>query len=215
MAVRKIELGEDGQAMVEFALTFPLLLTLVTLVMQFALVFNGTALVRYAAYNAARSASVHLPLNQNDGGNARVQERARTAAALSLAPVSPPVFGSIFPGSAPALDLPGLPIANRFAYAWATLLLTDGIKIQRRGDFEAGSGASSSGWGIREPVYVTVNYHFALMIPPADQALWRLGGRARDVWSFVLYGASGGRLKALRMTGKAAFIQTGHDAVRE
>ncbi len=210
MGPRKVKLGEDGQALLEFALTFPILLTLVTLIMQFALVFNGTALVRYAAYNAARSAAVHLPLNGNNGGDSAVQSKARMAAAWSMAPVSPRASGGIFGGLPGNIgNIGGLDIADRLLYAWGILTMTDGVKVQRAGDF--GSGSNSSGWSVREPVYVTVDFYFALLIPPADRVLWYFGGSAKDFTSILLYYATGGKLKTLDMKGKAVFLHTGVD----
>lgn len=205
---RRIELGEDGQAMVEFALTFPLVLTMVTLVMQFALAFNGTALVRYAAFNAVRSASVHLPLHRSNGTDATVLQKARMAAALSLAPACPKGFGGVFglpPGGVGRIG--SVDLTERLAYAYGVMAaVSDSVVLRTR-------GGGSRGWDVRDPIYAQVNFYFPLMIPPADKMLWVLGGGESDSFARGLYTLTGKRLKALRMTGRAAFTYSGFDAL--
>jgi hypothetical protein len=207
MEPRQVELGEDGQAMVEFALTFPLILTMVTLIMQFALSFNGTALVRYAAYNAARSASVHMPINGNDAYASDVQYFGRFAAALSMAPACPKGFGGLFGGPPGGTGSIGsLDITDRLGYAWGVMSVVDDAMT-----LETKDGATS-GWVVRDPVIARVNFYYPLMIPPANKLIWSLasGGQA-DGWSSAFYAMSGKQLKTIRMTGKAAFVYSGLD----
>jgi hypothetical protein len=208
MRARRIELGEDGQAMVEFALTFPLVLTMVTLIMQFALAFNGTALVRYAAYNAVRSASVYLPLNRGDANAAQVRQKARMAAALSMAPACPKGFGGVFglpPGGVGRIGT--VDLTERLAYAWGVMAaVPDSIVLQTR-------SGGTRGWEVRDPIFAEVNFYYPLTIAPADKVLFVLGGGERDAQSRAFYGMTNRRLKALRMTGKAAFTYSGFDAV--
>ncbi len=58
---RKRKLGEDGQAMVEFAITFPWVVLIVLAIMQIALMYNAKAMVDYAAFCGARCATVFVP----------------------------------------------------------------------------------------------------------------------------------------------------------
>jgi len=71
---RKSVNNESGQAMAEFVIIAITMMFTILGVLQLALVLNAYTLVRYAAYNAARSAIVH-------GGN---QDRMDEAARLSL-----------------------------------------------------------------------------------------------------------------------------------
>jgi Flp pilus assembly pilin Flp len=71
--------GEDGQALAEFTLIAITFLFVVLGVMQLALALNAYAMVRYAAYNAARAAIVH------GGDEAKMKEAAR----LSLVAIFP------------------------------------------------------------------------------------------------------------------------------
>ncbi|MCX5866454.1 MAG: pilus assembly protein [Proteobacteria bacterium] len=54
-----IRQDQAGQAMVEFAIAFPVLLLLVLAIIQLALLFNAKQVVTYAAFTAARSAAVY------------------------------------------------------------------------------------------------------------------------------------------------------------
>ena len=71
--------GEGGQAMVEFVLSAITFLFVILGVMQMALMLNAYSLVRYAAFNAARAASVH-------GGD---EDKMKEAARLSLIAIFP------------------------------------------------------------------------------------------------------------------------------
>jgi Flp pilus assembly protein TadG len=53
--------GGEGQAMIEFALAFPLQLFLTFGIMQLILIYVSTLLVNFAAYRACRAAVVVLP----------------------------------------------------------------------------------------------------------------------------------------------------------
>jgi hypothetical protein len=206
MERRKVELGEEGQAMVEFALTFPVVLTMVTLIMQFALAFNGTALVRYAAFNAVRSAAVHLPIYNGNGNDTRVLSRARLAVALSMAPVCPTGFGGSFGGTPGGIgDIGSLDLTERLAYAWGVMqLVPDSVTLRTR------SGASS-GWNVRDTIVCRVKFYFPMIVPPANQFIWLLRGGSADPVAQLISSRTRGLVKALPMTGRASFIYTGLD----
>lgn len=112
---RRRRMGEGGQAMVEFAIVFPLLLALVTTIIQFALMYNAKAMCNYAAFCCARSATVFMPRDRwipqipypVDGERNEVSwwkrwMKVQMTAAIVLAPISPgalaigqhiPIFG--------------------------------------------------------------------------------------------------------------------------
>lgn len=75
--------GEQGQAIVEFTISAITFFFVILGVIQLAMVLNAYALVRYAAYNAARAAIVHA--SDPDKRNEMMQEAAR----LSLLAVFP------------------------------------------------------------------------------------------------------------------------------
>ena len=70
---------EKGQALAEFVIVVITLLFTILGVIQLALALNAYSLVRYAAYNAARAASVH-------SGS---QEKMEDAARISLLAIFP------------------------------------------------------------------------------------------------------------------------------
>ncbi|MCK7540901.1 MAG: pilus assembly protein [Marinilabiliales bacterium] len=87
---------EDGQAMTEFILIFPLLLFITLCIMQMALVYTGRLIINYSAFTAARAAVVVIPGTmgeetenvidpEKDGGK---PNRIRDAARLACTPAS-------------------------------------------------------------------------------------------------------------------------------
>lgn len=100
--MRQRKLGEDGQAMVEFAISFPILLILVLSIIQIAIMANTSAMVNYAAFCGARSAAVFLPRYDTGGLMGFVDEgpneisyfkkyaKIHLAVAMAMTPVSPP-----------------------------------------------------------------------------------------------------------------------------
>lgn len=76
---------ENGQAIVEFAIAFPVQLLIMLSIMQLALIYVGNQVVTYSAYQAARSASVA-------GTYAEAEERAHRAAAMICSPITGPTI---------------------------------------------------------------------------------------------------------------------------
>ncbi len=88
---------EGGVAMLEFAMVFPIGLMLSLLMVQSSLLMVGNHCVNYAAYCAARSAIVMVPLDLSNnephnvvafGGASGKTERIRQAAVWAVMPVS-------------------------------------------------------------------------------------------------------------------------------
>jgi len=64
--LKDISEDEDGQALTEFILTFPLLLFITLCIMQLSLLYTARLVVNYAAFSACRAAAVIIP--QSIGG---------------------------------------------------------------------------------------------------------------------------------------------------
>ncbi len=95
---------EEGQAIVEFAIAFPIQLLIMLSIMQLALIYVGNQVVTYSAYQAARSAAVA-------GSYADAEERAHRAAALICSPITGPTIRGSNVGHGDirhaAIELPG------------------------------------------------------------------------------------------------------------
>ncbi len=96
---RRVRPGaQDGAAMIEFAMVLPILLLLSLLMAQTSLLMAGNLCVHYAAFCAARTASVTVPLDYGedeprngmalDGGDSGKLQRIRQAAIYAVMPVS-------------------------------------------------------------------------------------------------------------------------------
>jgi len=60
-SIKDIREDEDGQAMTEFILTFPILLFITLCIMQLSLIYTARLVVNYSAFSAARAAVVIIP----------------------------------------------------------------------------------------------------------------------------------------------------------
>lgn len=70
--------NEEGQAMVEFAIAFPLLLIFILGILQIGLIINACSIVNYAAFCACRAGIVH---NANDS-------QMKLAASIACTPIA-------------------------------------------------------------------------------------------------------------------------------
>lgn len=94
--VRDLNEDEDGQAMTEFILTFPLLLFITLCIMQLSLIYTARLVVNYSAFSAARAAVVVIPQNMTDEPTGTIDperdggklDKIRDAARLTCMPVS-------------------------------------------------------------------------------------------------------------------------------
>ena len=76
---------ENGQAMVEFVVVFPVVFLLCLVIMQTFLLLTARQVVNYAAYCATRSAIVFFP----ESGNTIAKKKAKRAAAIACWSISP------------------------------------------------------------------------------------------------------------------------------
>ena len=97
--LHQLKEDEDGQAMTEFILTFPLLLFITLCIMQLSLIYTARLVVNYSAFSAARAAVVFIPMTfedemaghiniKKDEGKRTKLEKIRDAARLTCMPVS-------------------------------------------------------------------------------------------------------------------------------
>ncbi|MFC1851948.1 TadE/TadG family type IV pilus assembly protein [candidate division CSSED10-310 bacterium] len=199
--MRKRKMGEDGQAMVEFAITFPILLLLVLSIIQIAIMANTAAMVNYAAFCGARTAAVFIPrydvggiLGLTDDGPNEISYfkkygKIHLAVAMALAPVSPP-FSEV------GLNIPGISffagilnglyssipsgafgdIANgfdRFTYAY---IATSGVDFGQSGVLIGDEphdldAGTGSDLANRGDITIRVKYLMNLRIPVANACL--------------------------------------------
>lgn len=199
--MRRRNMGEEGQAMVEFAITFPILLLLVLSIIQIAIMANTAAMVNYASFCGARSAAVFLPRYSTGGVTGMIDDgpnkissfkkyaKIHLAIAMALAPVSPP-FSKV------AINIPGIGIfasflsslysavpagvfgdlANgfdRFTYAYVATL---GLDFGQSGVFIGNDPHNlDSGTGKSLPdrgdITIRVKYLMNLQIPVANAVL--------------------------------------------
>lgn len=147
---RRLSMGEEGQAMLEFIFTFPYVFLMALAVLQLALMYAAQNVVDYAAFCAARSASVYVGRHQAipfdssapyEIDNGKRYGKIHLAAAFPLTVISPsltqvggrlPIVG---PGAAFVGQLIGLLPASlqgiirqvdKFAYAYAATSIIPG-----------------------------------------------------------------------------------------
>jgi Flp pilus assembly protein TadG len=157
MVNRKLKIGEDGQAMVETALAFPVLLMVMTMVMQFALIYNASNLTRYAAFCVARCASVYAT-KQGD-----LVTKCKEAASCALAPVTPPatLIGGVMTSELGSF-------IQRYAFCktiiYTFLPSSNGIVL------------STTSPSFRTDINAKVGYAFGMQIPVANKIMNKLSG---------------------------------------
>jgi len=177
---------ERGVAVVEFTLLFPIAMAIVLVMVQTALVMAGNLVVHYAAYSAARSAVVAIPMDtareyRNElalEGASDKRLRIRRAAVLALLPAagSPgeanpassesDALGDAMATISEAYDEPipgwiGGKLARKYAYA------DDEANTVIEVEPPAFPEAHDGDYGPREDIRVTVTHRLYLPVPYA------------------------------------------------
>ncbi len=81
---------ESGMAMIEFAIVFPLLFFLFLTIIQITMLYIAKQMVNYAAFYAARSATVWVPEYDPKRTDTKViQEKIERAASIACIPLAP------------------------------------------------------------------------------------------------------------------------------
>lgn len=153
---------EDGQAMAEFAIAFPLQLLIIFAIMQLAMVYVAKQVVSYASYQAARSAVVADDLND-------AYVRASRASALICSPITGPTVagsnfsvGELYSGDN-MIEVPG----------WG-LLPKSGISQRLKTHV-----SRLESYPDRGEVEVTVTHYYELTLPLVNHVFsWLVGGEA-------------------------------------
>ena len=202
MSRRRLVLGTQGQAMTEFAISFPVVLITTLILMQLALMYQAKNVVTYAAFAAARAAVVYIPSSEGgeavhsiniDGGDKI--DKIQQAAAMACIPISPrasvvldglPFVGDIISSAFSAFSsmLSAFGIAGeyvdsalqRFAYSTFATDVTL-YKADENGYVEQ-SGQVSWNWPQESDVGVLVRHRFYLAIPLVNRFIG-------DDWSIL------------------------------
>lgn len=188
----RLEDGDDsegGAALVEFAVVFPAQLFVTLALMQLSLMIVGHILVGHAAWAAARAAVVRdVPLSSGGPSGRQAQtEAARDAAALILAPISPPdaeLDSTVTVTNAPTSELPAN-LDNKLKYPSQG---KDGsFDISRKkGAYSLATIELEPGDVTGQDVYcVRVRFQFPLVIPVVNR--WFASGA-----EYLLYGVAPG-----------------------
>ena len=199
--------SETAQATLETALVLPVVLLCILGFYQLTLVCVGHSVVRYAAFEAARSASVWIPADVASDGpgtltltpGQKKRDEIVHGVRMALVAVSPKTtaISDRLPGhldaagegirgaaagrfSGVADDLPVDALADKYAYA------TMATEVEIRGlDSESGAVAD---FGPFEEVTVTVHHEYYLGVPFADRIFAGFRRRSRFAGGDVMPG---------------------------
>ncbi|MCO4768767.1 MAG: pilus assembly protein [Deltaproteobacteria bacterium] len=201
-ARRSLSLGTRGQAMTEFAISFPIVLITTLILMQLALMYQAKNVVTYAAFSAARAAIVYIPSEVGgepkhsinvDGGDK--YDKVNQAAAMACVPISPrasvvldglPFVGDIISSAFSTFSqmMSGLGIAGEYVdsalqrYAYSTFATSAALyKADESGGTEV-SGTATWDWPTESDVGVIVSHRFYLAIPLVNRFIG-------DDWSLL------------------------------
>jgi Flp pilus assembly protein TadG len=143
---------DDGAAAIPFVLALPLLITIIAIVVQYALLVSAYTVVAAAAEAAGRSAVVNLPEGNTDP--------IKRAAFMVLAPLSPKANSVDAEGQAiaDAYTQVGMTPSATFAARYTYAMQAAAVTWDNR-DFTTLAGSTA---------WVDVNYQFQLTIPWAN-----------------------------------------------
>ena len=167
--------SQRGQAFTEMILALPVATLAVCMVLQLSLDYNAKSVVEYAAYNAARTAIVHIAedsedeaANSVDTSGAKMKAIQR-AAALSILPIAP--WDDSLMGVVESLQEPSLYVASAFTsqeedtygsrFGWAnshTRVYFETYSGSGYKTMAATNGAYSFGQGGDDDIIVHVEY---------------------------------------------------------
>lgn len=187
--VRPNPLGEEAAAVLEFTLVFPLFLMIILIIWQLLLLVNASQVVSYAAFSAARSAIVVIPMKLgSEGANQLLGEQSsqkmatiRQAAAIACTPISPPItewakssgllggIGSLTGGLAGLSDTASLAVLVGSAGLNAGRAVQKSFYASQFTDVEI-AGANERGAFVENaPITVKVAHKFFLNVPYANR----------------------------------------------
>lgn len=193
--------SDSGVAMVEFALVTPILLFLTLLLLQTMLVFTGLFYVQYAAFAAARSAIVQIPMQSTEPINQIQTDRRsekfsaiESSAILAVMPISGREGESVVAGGGGSTLVQGVTqlysVQGREVPPWVDGMLaqrlnyaanhtTVELETVRPGDglesvvYDPIAGLAEV--SPKEAISVRVQHQFALTIPIASRVFASVG----------------------------------------
>jgi len=161
----------SGQAMVEFAIVFPVLFLLILLIIQLTMMCIAKQMVNYAAYCSARSACVWM--GHSSGGSGQVdlttaKKKAKRAAAIACIPISPDygLSGQNLPNLIDELAEYG----SRFVFS--SLLTT--VKLFDGNGSEITSSDIEASSMVNQDVTAEVEHEYVLRIPLVNKIFYYL-----------------------------------------
>ncbi len=195
-------LGEAGQAMTEFAVSFPVVLITTLILVQLAMMYQAKNVVTYASFAAARAAIVWIPAEAEGEGKHTINidggdkiDKIHQAAAMACVPIAPrasvvmdgipfigDVISQIFGAMSSVLGAfgpAGQYIDNGLQrYAMSTFQ-TEVILYKATADsMEEQSGTASWDWPTDADVGVEVRHRYYLPIPVVNRFIG-------DPWSLI------------------------------
>ncbi len=200
--LRRRQLGEQGQAMTEFAISFPVVLITTLILIQLALMYQARNVVTYAAFAGARAAIVWIPAEAENEGKHQINtdggekwSKIHQAASLACVPISPrasvvlagmpgvggmlgDVFGA-FSGMMSGLGLTGEYLDSGLQrYAYSTFATEVTLYKASNNGFEEQSGNVTWNYPTDADVAVRVRHRYYLPIPVVNRFIG-------DEWSFL------------------------------
>ncbi len=186
---RRLALGNQGQAMTEFAISFPIVLITTLILMQLALMYQAKNVVTYAAFAAARAAVVYIPSDLggeakhaiNIDGGEKI-DKIQQAAAMACIPISPrasvvlgglPFVGDIINNAFSAFSqmMSAFGIAGEYVdsalqrFAFSTFATQVVLYKADENGYQEQTGEVSWNWPTENDVGVMVRHRFYLSIP--------------------------------------------------
>lgn len=193
---------QRGQAMTEFAISFPIVLITTLILMQLALMYQAKNVVTYAAFSAARAAIVYIPAEYGGEGKHSINldggekyDKVVQAAAMACVPVSPrasvvldglPFVGDIIGSAFSTFSsmMGSLGVAGNYVdsalqrYAYSTFATEVTLYKANEGGLSEQSGTASWNWPEESDVGVVVRHRFYLAIPLVNRFIG-------DDWSIL------------------------------
>ncbi len=157
----KILFSQEGQSMVETLIVLPLILFFILIIMEVAMLYNARQIANYAAFCAARTASVYGVRTKED------TLRMRCSAAIALSCITPTITGE----ASQILQILGLEsdfleglrhLAKSEFLQWP-LRFADAYLRTRIDKAEVGDGPPGSG---RNNVKVELTYYYKCQVFP-------------------------------------------------
>jgi hypothetical protein len=202
LLLRRRSLGTRGQAMTEFAISFPVVLITTLILIQLALMYQARNVVTYAAFAGARAAIVWIPAATDNEGKHQINtdggekwSKIHQAASLACVPISPRasvvlagmpgvggilgnVFGA-FSGMMSGLGLSGDYLDSGLQrYAYSTFATEVTLYKASQSGFDEQSGTVNWNYPSDADVAVRVRHRYYLPIPVVNRFIG-------DEWSFL------------------------------